>query len=67
VVKDVLGGILGGSKKDTLITTKDSIPTKKDTLPTNVEEVVEEKAKDILGGLFGRKKKKDSVQKDSLN
>ena len=65
-VKDVLGGIIGGSKKDTVGISKDSVPTK-DTIPTKVEDVVEEKAKDILGGLFGRKKKKDSVQKDTVN
>jgi len=48
-VKGVLGDILGGSKKDSTKTKADSIPSKKD-------DVVKEKAKDILGGLFDKKK-----------
>ncbi len=61
-VKDVLGGILGGAKND-------SVATKTDSIPANAEEgVVKEAAKDILGGLFGKKKKKDTAatKRDSL-
>ena len=52
-VKEALGGLLGSNKeaKDTT----DSLPTKKE------EDMVTEKAKDILGSFF-RKKKKDTVK-----
>jgi len=62
-VKDVLGGILGGTKKDTTDTKKDSIPVKTE------EDVVKDAAKDIIGGFFKKKKKKDSAktEKDSIN
>ncbi|WP_149304038.1 AsmA-like C-terminal region-containing protein [Pareuzebyella sediminis] len=51
-VKEVLGGILGAGKKDTIQIKKDSTDA-----PTSNEEVVKEKAKSILGGLLGGKKK----------
>ncbi|WP_282074544.1 AsmA-like C-terminal region-containing protein [Maribacter aquivivus] len=53
--KDILGEILS-TKKDTASATA----VKKDSTPVKTEEAVKEKAKDILGGLFG-KKKKDST------
>lgn len=61
--KEVLGGLLGGTKKtDPLKTKKDSVPTKPG------ETAVKEKAKDILGGLLGKKKKPETeVKKDSSN
>lgn len=49
VVSDVLSS-LGGAKKDTA-QTKDSVP----------KEDAVKKATDVLGGLFGKKKKKDST------
>ncbi|NHF58310.1 AsmA family protein [Flavobacteriaceae bacterium TP-CH-4] len=58
-VKEVLGGILGGRKKDT---------TQVDSVPKKEEDVVKEKAKSILGGLLGGKKKDTSkTKKDSNN
>lgn len=56
--KEVLGGLLGGSKKT------DS--TKADTVPSKKEDAVKDAAKDILGGLFGKKKKAEA-KKDSVN
>ncbi len=53
-VKNALGGLLGGAKKDSIATDPE--------IPTKEEEVVKEKAKNILGGLLGGKKKKDSVE-----
>ena len=64
-VDDVLGTILGGSSE-----TKDPNETKTDSIiPKTEEDVVKEKAKDILGGLFGNKKKKEdiSAKKDTIN
>lgn len=54
-VKEVLGSLLGGKtdEKDNVVTKKDSIEPKKD--------VVKEAATSILGGLLGKKKKKDTV------
>lgn len=52
--KEVIGGLLGNRKKD-------SVPAKTDSVPAEQEEdVVKEKAKNILGGLLGNKKK-DSI------
>lgn len=56
-VKAVLGGILGGNKNE-----KDSTQTEIDSLAAPKKDPVEEAAKDILGGLFG--KKKDTVKKE---
>ncbi len=50
-VKEALGSLLGGAKKDS--TQTDSIATK--------EDPVKNTAKSILGGLLGKKKKKDTV------
>jgi len=53
VVGDVLGGLLGGGNNN----------TPKDTTATNNlnnNNAVEDGVKDVLGGLFGKKKKKDS-------
>ena len=58
-VKGVLGGILGGNKKDTTAIKTDTISTKTE------KDVVKEKAKDILGGFF--KKKKTEAKKDSID
>ncbi|MGO4912864.1 AsmA family protein [Leeuwenhoekiella sp. W20_SRS_FM14] len=61
-IKDVLGGLLGGSKttKDTTTTSKpkDSLATKPNT--TTV-------VKDVLGGLFGKKKKAADTTKTGNN
>ena len=56
-VKEVLGGILSSTKKE-----KDSAGAQIDSSAKNP---IKETAKDILGGLF--KKKKDTVKKDSVN
>ncbi|RKN79571.1 AsmA-like C-terminal region-containing protein [Ulvibacterium marinum] len=56
-VKAVLGGILGGNKNE-----KDSTQTEIDSLAAPKKDPVEEAAKGILGGLFG--KKKDTVKKE---
>lgn len=56
-VKSVLGGILGGDKNE-----KDSVQTKTDSTAAPKKDPVEKAAKDILGGLFG--KKKDTVKKE---
>ncbi len=64
-VDDVLGTILGGNSK-----TKDPAKTKTDSVaPKTEEDVVREKAKDIFGGLFGNKKKKEdtSTKNDTTN
>ncbi len=50
-VKEVLGGLLGNRKTDSVQT---------DT--TQQKDEVKEAAKNILGGLLGKKKKKDSVK-----
>ncbi|WP_405410541.1 AsmA-like C-terminal region-containing protein [Maribacter sp. Asnod1-A12] len=51
--KDILGGLLS-AKKDTVSAASE----KTDAVPAEAEkEAVKEKAKDILGGLFGNKKK----------
>jgi hypothetical protein len=57
--KDLLGGLLGGSKKGN---TKDSTTVKRDPLKTNTTNTVTEGVKNILGGLLKRKKQ-DSIQK----
>ncbi|TYP75965.1 AsmA family protein [Aquimarina intermedia] len=49
VLSDVLGG--ASTKKDSTTST-----------PVKVEDKVKEAAKDILGGFFGKKKKKDTVK-----
>ena len=55
-VNELLGGILGGTKKDTS-------ETKTDT--TKTTDPVKEGVKDLLGGLLkNRKKKKDTVKND---
>lgn len=60
--KEVLTGILGGTKKN------DSTQSKKDTVATKAgEAALKDKAKDVLGGLFGKKKKTETeVKKDSV-
>jgi hypothetical protein len=52
VVGDVLGGILGGGNNN----------TPKDTTNNANDNAIEEGVKDVLGGLFGKKKKKDTVK-----
>ncbi|NAS13905.1 AsmA-like C-terminal region-containing protein [Poritiphilus flavus] len=56
-VKQVLGGILGDSEtqKDSTVAQKDSVKTK---------DPIKDAAKEVLGGLFSRKKKS---KKDSVN
>ncbi len=62
-VTQVLGGLLGANTKklDTSVTEKDTVVPKNDP--------VQKAAKNILGGLLGGKKKKDTAknQKDSVN
>ncbi len=60
-IKEVLGGVLSGNQKK-----KDSATSKSDSV-ANKEAVVKEKAKDIIGGLFGKKKDTAKVKKDSVN
>ncbi|RRQ49369.1 AsmA family protein [Maribacter algicola] len=61
--KEVLSGILGGSNK------ADSTKIKTDTpsTPPKKEEAVKEAAKDVLKGLFGKKKTETETKKDSVN
>ncbi len=61
--KEVLGGILGGTKK------ADSTKVQTDTITTTPkkEEAVKEAAKDVLKGLFGKKKAETETKKDSVN
>ncbi|MBT8314143.1 MAG: AsmA family protein [Maribacter sp.] len=63
-VKDVLGGILGTTKKS-----KDSVSQEKDTLSIPKKDPVKDAAKSILGGLLGGKKKKDTakIKNDTIN
>ena len=63
-VKDVLGGILSGTKQ-----TKDSVVQEKDSMSIPKKDPVKDAAKSILGGLLGGKKKKDTTksQNDSIN
>ena len=63
-VKDVLGGILSGTKQ-----AKDSVVQEKDSLSIPKKDPVKDAAKSILGGLLGGKKKKDTTksQNDSIN
>jgi hypothetical protein len=63
-VEDVLGGILGATKKS-----KDSVSQEKDTLSTSKKDPVKDAAKSILGGLLGGKKKKDTakIKNDTIN
>jgi hypothetical protein len=58
-VKTVLGNILNRGTKTDTIAKKDTVPAKKDE--------VKEVAKDILGGLFGKKKDSTKNKKDSIN
>ncbi|MEP6343231.1 MAG: AsmA family protein [Maricaulaceae bacterium] len=54
-VESVLGGILGGNRSTSSGTSSQSTETKKSD-----EEQVEDIARDVLGGLFGSKKKKSN-------
>jgi len=59
-LKDVVGGVIAANSKKS-----DSV--KRDTASTE-KNVVKEKAKDIIGGLFGKKKKDTATsKKDSIN
>jgi hypothetical protein len=76
--KDLIGGILSNNGKETDSTQNtndvksdakktDTVNVSKDTTAVKEEgDAVKEAAKDILGGLFG-KKKKETVNKDSVN
>ena len=67
LVNKAIGGLLGGTKSDSTTTTKKTIGnaiggllnSKKDTTntKTNVKDKAVEKVGDVLGGLFGKKKK----------
>jgi len=58
-VRDVLGGLLGGDK-----TTTDSTATQtaKDSTSTTNQSTTEKVVKDVLGGLFGKKKAADTTK-----
>lgn len=56
-VKEVLGSLLGGSTKQ-----KDSVTTKSDSAAINKKDAQKKIAKDVLNGLFKKKKKKDTVK-----
>ena len=62
-IKDVLGGILGNSGK-TSDTTKTTNPTtaKRDSVIQNTTNKV---VKDVLGGLFGKKKAQDTTKSNN--
>ena len=49
-IKGVLGGLLGGQKKDSTAVQKDSVATMQDSAST--EDAAKEAAKNILGGLL---------------
>lgn len=61
--KEVLGGLLGGTKQS------DSAKVKTDTIttPPKKEETVKEAAKDVIKGLFGKKKSEAETKNDSVN
>jgi len=62
-LNNLLGGILGGGKNETKT---DSTNTKTDSTKTNPNDAIKEGVKDVLGGLFGGKKKsRDKKAKDS--
>ena len=70
LIKNAVGGLFGGSSKDSTNNTKTTVANtigglltkKKDTATattkTNVKDKAVEKVGDVLGGLFGKKKKK---------
>ena len=68
--EDLLGDLLGSTKTDTTKTTNTGVLTdilgssKKDSIQTDTtdkNDAVKDAATTILGGLFGKKKKKDTV------
>ncbi|TVZ52950.1 AsmA-like C-terminal region-containing protein [Dokdonia sp. Hel_I_53] len=62
-INDVLGDILGnGQKKPTDTTNTSTIDP-----PVNTDAVIKDVAKDIIGGLFGKKKPVKEVKKDTVN
>lgn len=60
-VKSVLGGLLGGQKKDSSKVQNDSTAIRQDS--TTTESEAKKAAKNILGGLLGGKKK-DTIKKN---
>lgn len=64
-IRDLLGGMLGGTTTGGTTTPTDTIPIKTDTTKTTTNpknDPIKQGVKDILGGLMGGKnKKKDSV------
>lgn len=74
-VTDVLGGILGGNTQQDSTKTEDTTPKATDVLndilsgnttKTDTTKADENIVNDVLGGIFGKKKKKEVV-KDSVN
>lgn len=64
---DALGGLLGGSNGTTTTTSQDNSTTTPTTPSTTTQSTIKNAATDILGGIFGKKKKTTEVQKDSVN
>ncbi len=63
-LKGTLGNVLGGTEQ-----AKDSISKETDTTNLQKTDPIKEAAKNVLGGLLGRKKKKDTTraESDSIN
>ena len=59
-----MGNVLGGTEQ-----AKDSISKETDTTNLQKTDPIKEVAKNVLGGLLGRKKKKDTTkaESDSIN
>ena len=59
-----MGNVLGGTEQE-----KDSISKETDATSLQKTDPIKEAAKNVLGGLLGRKKKKDTTkaESDSIN
>lgn len=60
ILKDVVGGVLGGNKPNPKEDTKLENPTTPEITKPKADKVIKDAANDILGGLFGNKKKSNN-------
>jgi hypothetical protein len=61
-VTDLLGGLLNGNKKTTEKDSTITQTTKVDSTKTTTGSTVQKEINNVLGGLLGKKKKKDSIK-----